>query len=90
MMKLVRIKAKSCAQFVKSSNSNGVTGERDSVGTGTWNKGRNLTKRYSRGGGQREARKDIPGISPNTDKQVKFLGTGNHFIPKGFQVPAND
>lgn len=41
------------------------------------------------GGGQREARKDIPGISPNTDKQVKFLGTGNHFIPKGFQVPAN-
>lgn len=42
------------------------------------------------GGGQREARKDIPGISPNTDKQVKFLGTGNHFIPKGFQAPAND
>lgn len=36
------------------------------------------------GGGQRGGRKDIPGISPNTDKQVKFLGTGNHFIPKRF------
>lgn len=36
------------------------------------------------GGGQREGRKDIPGISPSTDKQVRFLGTGNHFIPKRF------
>ena len=34
MMKLIRIKAKCCVQFVKSSNSNGVTGKRDSVGTG--------------------------------------------------------
>lgn len=29
-----------------------------------------------------EQAEDIPGISLNTDKQVKFLGTGNHFIPK--------
>lgn len=40
-----------------------------------------------------EQAEDIPGISLNTDKQVKFLGTGNHFIPKkkkkSSQVPAN-
>lgn len=88
MMKLIRIKAKSCAQFVKSSNSNGVTGERDSVGTGT-KQGKKSDKEIQQGRAKR-SKKGHSRNFPNTDKQVKFLGTGNHFIPKGFQVPAND